>query len=242
MATEEGFVCESCIDAVVASAKVAGEDYENAEYVHMLALKFGARVSDHFCEEEDDEEVDCNCGCRVGILPWEESFGTVTTKGDVCDSCLEAVYEAATSVGEQHDDLLYTYMLARTTGGNIFDHECAAEDDDEVDCHCGCQPTRRWGGERVPYELSIGPPFDLDLTLEYDQGHRWRPDGEDPGWYTSVLGRDFVRVRQKTSHGPIEFEPCTEEIASKLRCSSGPMRPSERYTISCGTIPKWQSW
>ena len=140
MATEERFVCESCIGAVVASAKsMAREDYENAEYVHMLALKFGARISDHLCEEEEDEEVDCNCGCRVGVLPWEDSFGTVTTKGDVCDSCLEAVYEAAMSVGEQHDDLLYTYMLARTTGGNIFDHECAAEGDEEVDCHCGCR-------------------------------------------------------------------------------------------------------
>ena len=99
MATEEGFVCKSCIDAVVASAKVAGEEYENADYVHMLALKFGARISDHFCED-DDEKVDRNCGCRVGVLPWGESFGTVTAKGDVCDSCLEAVYEAALSVGE----------------------------------------------------------------------------------------------------------------------------------------------
>ena len=139
MVTEEGIVCESCIDAVVASAKVAGEDYENAEYVHMLALRFGARISAHFCEEEEDEEMDCSCDCRVGVLPGERPFGTITTKGDVCDYCLEAVNEAAMSVGEQHDDLLYTYMLARTTGGDIFEHECAADDDEEVDCHCGCQ-------------------------------------------------------------------------------------------------------
>ena len=139
MATEEKFVCGSCIDSVVASAKLAGEEYEDAKFIHTLALKFGARISDHFCEEEEDEEVDCNCGCRVGILPWEESFGTVTTKGNVCDSCLESVYEASMSVGEQHDDLLYTYMLARTTGGDIFDHECASEDDEEIDCRCGCQ-------------------------------------------------------------------------------------------------------
>ena len=52
MTPEAGFVCTSCIDAMVASAKAAGEDYENAEYVHMLALKFGARISDHFCEED----------------------------------------------------------------------------------------------------------------------------------------------------------------------------------------------
>ena len=68
----------------------------------------------------------------------------------------------------------------------------------------------------MPYELSIDPRFNLDLTLEYDQGHRWRPDREDPGWYTGVLRNDFVRIRQKTSHGPIEFEPCTQEIESKL--------------------------
>ena len=139
MAIDEGNVCKSCIDAVETSAKMAGEDYQNAEYVHMLALKFGARISDHLCEEEEDVDVDCNCGCRVGILPWEDSFGTVTTKGDVCDSCLEAVFEAAMSVGERQDDLLYTYMLARTTGGSIFDHECRTDEDEDVDCNCGCQ-------------------------------------------------------------------------------------------------------
>ena len=137
MSTEARFVCGSCIDAVVASAKVAGEDYENAEFVHMLALKFGASISEHFCEE--DEEVDCYCGCRTGASPWDVSFGTVKTKGAVCEPCLEAVYEAATLVGDQPDDLLYTQMLARTSGGDIFGHDCEAEDDEDVDCHCGCQ-------------------------------------------------------------------------------------------------------
>ena len=67
----------------------------------------------------------------------------------------------------------------------------------------------------MPDELPIAS-FDLELTLEYDQGHRWRPDRKDHGWYTSVLGKDFVRIRQKNSHGPIEFEPRTQETASKL--------------------------
>lgn len=146
MSTEARFVCGSCIDAVVASAKRAGEDYENAEFVHMLALKFGARIAEHFCEEdvEEDEvdegqEIDCYCGCRIGASFWEESFGKFTTKGDVCDTCLESVYEASLTMGDQPDDLLYTYMLARTSGGDIFDHECEAEDDEDVYCHCGCQ-------------------------------------------------------------------------------------------------------
>ena len=105
----------------------------------MLALKFGARVSDHSCDEDDDTDVDCHCGCRVGILPWEDSFNTVTTEGPVCESCLEAVFEAMVTVGEKQDDLLYAYMMARTAGGGIFDHECEADEDEAADCHCGCQ-------------------------------------------------------------------------------------------------------
>ena len=66
--------------------------------------------------------------------------------------------------------------------------------------------------------LCIDPPFNLGLTLGYDQGHRWRPDSESPGWYTSVLGRDFVRVRQKTKDGPLDYESSGQEIASKLLC------------------------
>ena len=46
-----------------------------------------------------------------------------------------------------------------------------------------------FGGDNMPDELPIGSPFDLDLTLKYNQGHRWRPDRDDHGWYTSVLGQ-----------------------------------------------------
>ena len=69
----------------------------------------------------------------------------------------------------------------------------------------------------MSYELLTDEPFSLELTLKFDQGHRWRPDREDPGWYTSVLGKDFVRIRQKKVHSSIEFEPCNEEVAQKLR-------------------------
>ena len=65
-------------------------------------------------------------------------------------------------------------------------------------------------------ELSIAPPFNLGLSLRFDQGHRWRPDTKDPGWYTSVLHRQFVRIRQEKEHGPLEFEPDTEQVSSKL--------------------------
>ena len=67
----------------------------------------------------------------------------------------------------------------------------------------------------MPDELHIAS-FDLGLTLDYDQGHRWRPDRKDHGWYTSVLGDDFVRIRQKNRYGPIEFESRTQRTASKL--------------------------
>ena len=68
----------------------------------------------------------------------------------------------------------------------------------------------------MPCELRIVPPFNLELTIQYDQGHRWRPDREDRGWYTSVLGKDFVRIRQEAIDGPLEYEPCTKEITKKL--------------------------
>ena len=31
-----------------------------------------------------------------------------------------------------------------------------------------------------------------------------------------MLGKEFVRIRQKANHAPIQFEPCTQEVASKL--------------------------
>ena len=65
--------------------------------------------------------------------------------------------------------------------------------------------------------LYIDPPFNLGLTLQYDQGHRWRPDSENQGWYTSVLDKDFIRIRQKTEDGPLDYEPSGQEIESKLR-------------------------
>ena len=74
-----------------------------------------------------------------------------------------------------------------------------------------------FGGDNMPDALPIDAPFDLDLTLNYDQGHRWRPDRDDHGWYTGVLGQDLVRIRRKREDGPIECEPCEEGIADKLR-------------------------
>ena len=84
-----------------------------------------------------------------------------------------------------------------------------------------------FGGDNMPDELPIDSPFDLDLTLECDQGHRWRPDREDHGWYTSVLGQDLVRIRQKSKDGPIEFEPCEEATVLKVK------RNEQRMWKSC---------
>ncbi|MBC9868912.1 MAG: hypothetical protein F7O42_13725, partial [Opitutae bacterium] len=69
--------------------------------------------------------------------------------------------------------------------------------------------------ERVS-ELPIDPPFDLKLTLQHDQGHRWRRDPKD-GWYTSVIGKELVRIRQKVKDGPLEFQPCSPTVEKKLR-------------------------
>ena len=65
--------------------------------------------------------------------------------------------------------------------------------------------------------LPIDPPFDLGLTLQHDQGHRWRPDRENKGWYTSVLGEQFVRIRQQVKDGPLEFQPGSQGVEDQLR-------------------------
>ena len=68
----------------------------------------------------------------------------------------------------------------------------------------------------MTYELPVNPPFDLELTLQHDQGHRWRPDPDDHGWYTSVVYGDFVRIRQKGRDRPLEVEYAREESLETL--------------------------
>ncbi len=45
----------------------------------------------------------------------------------------------------------------------------------------------------MAFELTVDQPFDLKLTLDCGQGHRWLKDKENPGWYTSVfnLGEEY---------------------------------------------------
>ena len=71
----------------------------------------------------------------------------------------------------------------------------------------------------MTFELRIDQAFDLELTLKFGQGHRWRPDQENLGWYTSVLGKDFVRICQpEGTNGSITFETSAgqELMAQKL--------------------------
>ena len=68
----------------------------------------------------------------------------------------------------------------------------------------------------MPNKLPVTQPFDLDLILDFDQGHRWRPDTYQPGWYTGVLGTDYVRIRQSIKHGPLEYDSSNTDVAHKL--------------------------
>ncbi len=131
-------VCPPCLDAVVDSAKETGEDYQDAERVYKWAYDFGDQISpgDHGCAEEDDADVDCHCGCQRGGSGG--SFNEFTTKGKVCESCIESVQEDTMGSGLGTDGIMHTYMYARTMGGDLRDHRCEAEDDAEVECHCSC--------------------------------------------------------------------------------------------------------
>lgn len=137
-------VCLSCLRAVEASAKRTGEEFVEAEQFYMLARDFGNRLSPHECEEEDDDDVDCWCECRLGGGMFGKSFNEVTTKGPVCERCIEAVQEALDGAHETFSvaddspsDIMYVYAVARVSGGEI-EHECEVEDDAEVECHCSC--------------------------------------------------------------------------------------------------------
>ena len=57
----------------------------------------------------------------------------------ICESCYDAVAEAAMSVGEDYDDPGRVTSLARASGGDIFEHSCDAEDDEDIECYCGCR-------------------------------------------------------------------------------------------------------
>ena len=131
-------VCLPCLDAMVASAKETGEDYQDAERVYKWAYHLGDQISpgDHECAEEDDEDVDCYCGCQMGGSG--VSFNEFTTQGKVCESCLEFIQDYTMESGLASDGIMHAYMYARTTGGDLPEHDCEVEDDAEVECHCSC--------------------------------------------------------------------------------------------------------
>ena len=61
-----------------------------------------------------------------------------TSDVSICESCYDAVVDAAMSVGEDYDDPERVALLARASGGDIFEHSCDAEDDEDIECDCGC--------------------------------------------------------------------------------------------------------
>ena len=69
--------------------------------------------------------------------------------------------------------------------------------------------------------LHIDAPFDLDLTLNFDQGHRWLKHEawytEGGARYTSVLKGDYVEIHQAKKDGPLTVWPDESRIIKKLK-------------------------
>ena len=64
----------------------------------------------------------------------------------------------------------------------------------------------------------INQPFDLGLTLECSQGHRWLKEDGNQGWYSSVIHQDLVRIRQTVGvNGPVEFRTTANCSAMKAK-------------------------
>ena len=63
----------------------------------------------------------------------------------------------------------------------------------------------------VTFQFPIGQPFRLVDTLKCGQGHRWIPDKDGAGWWTTVWGERLVRARQPGGHdSPLEVESAAE--------------------------------
>ena len=70
----------------------------------------------------------------------------------------------------------------------------------------------------MAFELPVDQPFDLELTLRCGQGHRWRKAKKSPGWYTSVIDGDLVRIKQTDGRsGPIHFETCANPLKMQYK-------------------------
>ena len=55
-------------------------------------------------------------------------------------------------------------------------------------------------------QLTTNQPFDLGLTLECGQGHRWRKSTKYEDWYTGVLDGNAIWIRQTNgANSGIEF-------------------------------------
>lgn len=142
----EQFLCFHCTEAAEDTARyVKGLD-NSPNVLRAFAARYGGYLVGHYCDpdsddDDEDEEVDCCCACESvtsGVGPIEAVEAILNTV--ICDACYEYIMEYMDEVGmtsEARSKLIVTFMAQRH-GGNIDEHECEAEDNEEAECHCGC--------------------------------------------------------------------------------------------------------
>lgn len=143
----EPFFCYQCLEAARETASyISGLDVNSLSVLQALAARYGDDLVGHRCdpdaETEIEEDVDCCCECSYGHIdvgPIEAV--EAVSKTVICDECYEYTMEHMDAVGmsSEASSQLVVKVMAQRQGGDIPDHSCEAEDDEDVECRCGCR-------------------------------------------------------------------------------------------------------
>lgn len=145
----EPFLCYQCTEAAEDTAKYIERLGDAPNALLAFAARYGGHFVGHSCDpdsdrddrDEEEEEVACCCACEnvtddVGAIEAVEAI----LNAAVCDECYEYIMEYMDTIGmtSEANSQLVVKVMAQRHGGNIEEHSCEAEDDDDVICHCGC--------------------------------------------------------------------------------------------------------
>ena len=140
----ELIVCILCMGAAEDTARHVEGLVDSTDVLRVFAARYGDHFVCHRCSEDelDDDDIDCCCACESvtgGVDPIEAVESVLET--DLCDECYEYTmeYMDANGMSSEASSKLVVKVMAQRHGGDIPDHSCEAEDDEDVKCRCGCR-------------------------------------------------------------------------------------------------------
>ena len=144
----EPFLCFNCTEAAEDTARYIARLGDSPSVLRAFAASYGDYLVGHSCDpdtdrdsDEDEEELDCCCACeRVTDSGDPIEAVEVVLNTVLCSECYEYTMEYMDDIGmtSEASSQLVVRFMAQRHGGDIEEHACAAEDDEDVECHCGC--------------------------------------------------------------------------------------------------------